>query len=157
MNYNIKDNKEQLAMININYSQKLVNDVKILSGKLGAGSDEELISWHERYYLDPSPHINRLKYSIFSIEDVNKSLKTDANILEIGAGIGTNCILMKALTEASVVGIEPAPESFHNLKECISDFKNMNKRYPYEAVNASGESVPYEDETFDFIYSFEVM
>lgn len=142
-------------MKKINYSKELVDKVKKLSEHLSSTSDRELARLHERYYLDLLPHLWRWKELVSSIPILCKNEKL--RILEIGSGIGTNCILIKAITDGEVTGLEPAPASFHSLKECISSFQECNRNFPYSYVNCGGEDIPSCDNYYDFVFSFEVM
>lgn len=122
---------------------------------MSSTSDRELARLHERYYLDLLPHLWRWKELVSSIPILCENEKL--RILEIGSGIGTNCILIKAITDGEVTGLEPAPASFHNLKECISSFQECNRNFPYSYVNCGGEDIPSCDNYYDFVFSFEVM
>lgn len=144
-------------MKTINYSEKLIDDVKKLSQDLASSTDKETVEDRMRWYLSPQAHIGRLKREVLSNEQIRQNTRPGCKILEIGSGIGTCCLLMRALTGAEVVGVEPAPESYSNLHECINDFKECNPDLQYTSLNCGGEKIPYPDKTFDFIYSFEVL
>ncbi len=144
-------------MKKIYYSEKLIESVVKLSHSLAASTDKESVESRIRWYLSPQAHIGRLKREVLSNEQVRQNTKSDCRILEIGSGMGTCCLLMKAMTGAEIVGVEPAPESYYNLHECIKDFKECNPHLQYTSLNVGGEAIPYSDESFDFIYSFEVM
>lgn len=133
------------------YSEKVISSIKELAEALSNATDKELVNEKIRFYADYRPHMERLKTVL--------SLASDSaeNILEIGSGIGTNCLLAKAFTGANIVGVEPAFESYSLLLKCISDFQEANPHLPYEAINCGGENILYPDESFDFIYSFEVL
>lgn len=148
--------------VDINYSEELIRDVSRLCKDLAGASDSELVAEKMNYYLNPNAHIYRIKETVLANQEImqrvgeNQRVGT-TRILEIGSGIGTCCFIMKAFTGADVVGIEPAPESYHNLLDCIKDFIKCNEHLSYESLQCGGEKVPYPDKSFDFIYSFEVM
>lgn len=132
------------------YSEELINSIKELAEELACATDKQLISEKIHFYTNYKPHMERLRGILTFVPDSPKS------ILEIGSGIGTNCLLMKAFTGADIVGVEPAPESYSLLLKCINNFQEANPHLQYEAIRCGGESIPYPDESFDFIYSFEV-
>lgn len=144
-------------MKKIYYSEKLIDNVVKLSTELANSTVESSVNTKIRWYLSPQAHMARIKREVLAIEQVRRCTTKDSSILEIGSGIGTCCIIMKALTGAEIVGAEPAPESYSYLHECIQNFRECNPQYPYIAINAGGENIPYANETFDFIYSFEVL
>ena len=144
-------------MVTINYSEKIIDDVYKLAKQLADSTDKESVNNRMVWYLSPQAHIWRLENDVLSNEQVKKNTKKDCRILEIGSGMGTCCILMRAMTGAEVIGIEPAPESYFNLLECIDDFKECNPHLPYMALSCGGENISIDDETIDFIYSFEVL
>ena len=133
------------------YPQELINSIKELAVELSNATDKNLIDEKVCFYTNYRPHMERIKNVLSLAPDSPKS------ILEIGSGIGTNCLLAKAFTGADIVGVEPAPESYSLLLKCIDDFRNANPHLQYSAINCSGEHIPYSNESFDFIYSFETL
>lgn len=152
---------EMQREVNINYSEKLIKDVEELCFDLANASDSELVAEKMNFYLNPKAHIYRIRETVLANDKIIQCVSTKGNevpyILEIGSGMGTCCMVMKAFTGAKCVGVEPAPESYHNLLNCINDFKECNPNLSYESISCGGENIPKPDETFDFIYSFEVM
>lgn len=143
--------------VTVNYSEKLIEDVYKLARALADSTDKSSVDDKVRWYLSPWAHIRRLKKEVLANEHIRQNVQKGCRILEVGSGIGTCCILMKALTGAEVVGIEPAPESYFNLHDCINDFIESNPELQYTPLNCGGENVPYPDAAFNFIYSFEVL
>lgn len=141
----------------IEYSENMVKCVKELSKDLADSSDTDSFEKFERWYLEPEPYLWRIKNAVLSIPEINNIISQKSKILEIGSGIGTSCIIMKALTGANVYGLEPAPMSYQKLHKCIDEFKICNSSLQYESINCGGEEIPYPDDYFDFIYSFEVL
>lgn len=143
-------------MININYSEELIQNVEILSSNLELSTDEKLHDKFLNFYLNPLLHVGRIK-NVLSLDDVSSLINEDSKIVEIGSGIGTNCILTKALVSSEVYGIEPAPGSYKALIPCIESFKKCNSNYDYTSIQCGGEELPFQDNSIDFIYSFEVL
>lgn len=141
----------------INYSQELIDSIKELAKSLAESTDNTRIDGFLAFYLDKEPHLARQK-NILSIQQVHDCLQNESpKILEIGSGIGTNCLLMRAITKADVYGAEPCPGSYEKLADCIEAFKNANLHLPYTSLRCGGESLPLENNYIDYVYSFEVM
>lgn len=72
-------------------------------------------------------------------------------ILEVGCGRGEFLTAMKA-KGYDIVGVEPDPYKHETIK---MNEKEMGVKV--EAINAPGEKLPFEPETFDFIYCNNVI
>lgn len=143
----------------INYSKELESKVIELSRRISNSTDKNLLDAHVNFYFNKEPHLQRLK-GLLSNPQLQQLFESKKNpkILEIGSGIGTNCLLMKAIfPDAEVCGAEPCPGSYEYLEECIYMLKDCNTHLPYTYKKEGGESLSFEDGTFDFIYSFEVL
>jgi len=69
-------------------------------------------------------------------------------ILEIGCGLGVNAIIM-GLSGAEVVGIDVAPRRL----ETVSEIVEVNEIEHISLLCASGEDLPFADESFDIVYA----
>ena len=87
----------------------------------------------------------------FSLGSINES----EAVLDIGCGAGVDTILAAMMTGPSgkVAGVDIVPEMLHRAEENLRmmDLKNVN----FE--NASGEKLPFEDDSFDVIISNSVI
>jgi SAM-dependent methyltransferase len=135
----------------INISESLVEAISNFAKIHSASTDQYMENHYINHYLNIEVYFNRMKYLLSLLNfEVN-------SVLEIGSGIGTSCIAIKSLTGANVTGLEPANNTYAPLTKCIDEFKKANTHLPYEILNHVGENIPMPDESFDFIYSLEVM
>jgi len=138
------------------YSRECIKKIETLARRLSDSINGETYYGQMNTYLNSLRQEERLK-GLFSNSVVSERVKSDASILEIGSGIGSSALIAKALTDGNVYGVEPAPGSYAFLLECIHEFQRCNMHLPYTALHCSGENIELEDETMDFIYSFEVL
>lgn len=120
--------------------------------------NRQLLKSYYLYYLDVPSRMEQIKRVLSNMEihqRINK--QKDPRILEIGSGIGICCLIAKAFTDAEVVGAEPAPGSYGALQNCIAELQNANQHLPYTSIDCGGEAIPYDNNSFDLVYSFEVL
>jgi SAM-dependent methyltransferase len=135
----------------INVSEPLVEAISIFAKIHADSTDKHMENHYINHYLNIEIYFNRMKYLLSLLDfEIN-------SVLEIGSGIGTSCIAIKSLTDANVTGLEPANNTYAPLTRCINEFKKSNPHLPYEILSHAGENIPMPDESFDFIYSLEVM
>lgn len=147
------DSQKHIKTCKINISKDLVLSVIKFSKDIIKGIDLKLFNRYVKGYLDVNLFMQRINYVLTYFGDIPK----EAKILEIGSGIGTSCICAKALTGANIIGVEPAPKSYKELHDCITAFKDANPSLDYEILNCGGENISLDDESVDFVYSFEVL
>lgn len=143
----------------IYYSKSIIFLIKKLVETIADSADKQLKQEYFSFYFDVPACVERVK-SILSIQKVQQAVGRTSNpphILEIGSGIGICCLIMKALTNAKITGLEPAPESYRVLRDCIEELQRANLHLYYEALNCGGEKIPFGNNSIDFIYSFEVL
>lgn len=144
-------------MNKIYYSEDCIDKIKILARKLSNSINDDVYFGQLNTYLNSLRQEERLK-GLLSNSTVRKRVqKIDASILEIGSGIGSSALITRALTNANVFGVEPAPGSYIPLLDCIAAFQHCNQHLPYTALHQSGENIMLKDNSIDFIYSLEVM
>ncbi len=99
---------------------------------------------------------NRYKYEGFIKEFLLDETLKDKNFLEIGLGAGTDFV--KALKKgANYYGIDATDAAILETKENISYSMN-NKKYNLEFLEKhDAEYLPFEDNKFDIVYSWDVL
>lgn len=89
------------------------------------------------------------KYPDFSFR--NKKL------LEIGAGVGAFLITLRKKYEIEAYGIEPSEEEFSPFNEISMTLLSEHSMPKNIIVKGYAEALPFEDETFDLVYSTNVL
>lgn len=144
-----------MSEITIKISKKLEKIVNQLSKDYANSTGADDINYYRKYYLDLIPH---LYINEATIQMMGWALKKDTIFVELGSGIGTKCILVKAIYGSKVIGIEPYPNTYSKLKEGIDEFINSNKKFKYEVFNDFGEDLrSLENDSVDYLVSHEVM
>lgn len=146
-----------MEMNKIFYSQECIDKIEILAGKLSDSTNEEAYLGQLSTYLNSLRQEERLKGLLSNSVIRQKIGHEEAAVLEMGSGIGSSTLITRALTNRRVYGVEPAPGSYSPLLDCIVAFQKCNQHLPYTFLHCSGENIELEDESIDFIYSFEVM
>lgn len=78
-------------------------------------------------------------------------------ILEVGCGYGTNLIVWINHFKLDVTGVEPEGEGFAETIDISSKLLTANG-LPTERIKVStGEKLPFEDSSFDIVYSANVL
>lgn len=78
-------------------------------------------------------------------------------LLEVGSGFGTNLLVWTKHFDVDAYGVEPGGPGFnqgHIASRILFEANGMN---PDRIVNAAGEGLPFPDETFDLVYSSNVL
>ncbi len=78
-------------------------------------------------------------------------------LLEIGSGYGSNLATCIADFGADGYGIEPSGEGFGSGFMASQKLLQANGIDPERVTNAFGESLPFPDESFDIVYSANVL
>lgn len=103
----------------------------------------EYSSWSKAYVKHRKARIGFAK-TIIKLGNLNKKSK----VLEIGAGTGNYCSLIKELTECQIEGIDSS-------KEMIKKAKQLNKNIQFKVGDAL--DLPFKEQSFDFIFYFDVI
>lgn len=122
----------------------------------GIGAFFEKISGVDRVTLGRA-HIDPEKY-LSSIRRMNEQVPLRGKrILEIGAGYGISLALLLKLYDADAIGVEPASEGFDDSFKIARKILIENSLDSTRVVNASGESLPFDDASFDVVFSNNVL
>jgi ubiquinone/menaquinone biosynthesis C-methylase UbiE len=78
-------------------------------------------------------------------------------VLEIGTGCGVNHIVWQKKYGIDGWGLEPEGEGFENSAEVARGLIEANGLDPTRIKNATGESIPFSDNSFDIVYSSNVL
>lgn len=94
------------------------------------------------------------------VSEISKFEKIDFNnkkLLEIGAGVGTFLVTARTRYQIDAFGVEPSQDEFSPFNE-ISLALLREYNLPKDIViSASAEKLPFSDNSFDFIYSTNVL
>ena len=78
-------------------------------------------------------------------------------VLEIGSGLGVNMISWTRKYGADVTGIEPEGCGFDSSLPICRELLRINGIHPEKLVVGKGEALPFPDESFDIVYSTNVL
>ena len=78
-------------------------------------------------------------------------------LLEIGAAVGTMLIIARKNYGVEAYGIEPSTNEFSSFQEVSSRLLKENNISNNIIVNANGEDLPFSDNSFDLVYSTNVI
>jgi SAM-dependent methyltransferase len=78
-------------------------------------------------------------------------------MLEIGSGFGTNLAVLVANFGVDGYGVEPGGEGFGQGYIASRKLLAANNIDPERIYNATGESLPFPDQSFDIVYSANVL
>ena len=78
-------------------------------------------------------------------------------LLEIGAGVGTFLIAARKKYNIESFGVEPSKDEFSPFNEISKSLLNEYGLSEKTIFNCSGETLPFHEDTFDLIYSTNVL
>lgn len=78
-------------------------------------------------------------------------------VLEIGTGCGVNHIVWQKKYNIDGWGLEPEGEGFENSADVARGLIEANGLDSARIKNAAGESIPFSDNSFDIVYSSNVL
>lgn len=78
-------------------------------------------------------------------------------LLEIGSGFGTNLAVWIKHFDADAYGVEPGSIGFNEGYNGSLELLAANGIDPSRVIDACGESIPFPDESFDIVYSANVL
>lgn len=84
-------------------------------------------------------------------------LLRNRKILEVGSGYGGFLVLSRLRYHSETIGIEPDDPSFAGTFSIVQRLLELNKLPKNLIVNAVGENLPFEDASFDIVYSSNVL
>jgi SAM-dependent methyltransferase len=102
-------------------------------------------------------HVNPERY-LKNIETLNAQVPLRGKkLLEIGSGYGVSLALMLQRFDVDATGIEPASQGFDDSFKCARAVLLANQLDPSRIIDAAGESLPFDDASFDVVYSNNVL
>jgi ubiquinone/menaquinone biosynthesis C-methylase UbiE len=78
-------------------------------------------------------------------------------VLDLGSGYGTNLIVWARHFGVDMTGVEPEGEGFASTIEVSRELCRLNGVDPGRILASTGESLPFPDESFDVVYSANVL
>lgn len=78
-------------------------------------------------------------------------------VLEIGSGLGINHIVWVKRYGIDGYGVEPESPGFDSSYRISRELVALNGLAPERILDAVGESLPFEDDSFDIVYSTNVL
>ncbi|HEX3745491.1 MAG TPA: methyltransferase domain-containing protein [Bryobacteraceae bacterium] len=78
-------------------------------------------------------------------------------VLEVGSGFGTNLAVWIRHFEADAYGVEPGGVGFNQGYIASRRLLASNGIEPDRVIDSAGESLPFPDESFDIVYSANVL
>ena len=118
-------------------------------------------------FFEPICGINR-NANVKDFLDTSKSFKRAGiierytpiegkKLLEVGSGFGTNLAVWIKHFKVDGYGVEPGGVGFNQGFLASQKLFSANGIDPNRIVNANGESLPFQDESFDIVYSGNVL
>jgi SAM-dependent methyltransferase len=118
-------------------------------------------------FFEPISMVDRLT-SARDFLDLSKSFKRagiieryaplkSAKLLEVGSGFGTNLAVWLRHFNVDAYGVEPGGEGFNQGYLASRRLLAANGLDPERVFNSSGETLPFPDESFDIVYSANVL
>lgn len=112
------------------------------------GMDRTLLA---RDHLDPEKSMHRARILERYVDPRGKKL------LEVGSGCGTNLVAWSRALGIDAWGVEPDSTGFQSSFRISRRLLEANGLDPERVMDAKGESLPFSDETFDIVYSANVL
>ncbi|OQW91794.1 MAG: hypothetical protein BWK79_16115 [Beggiatoa sp. IS2] len=78
-------------------------------------------------------------------------------ILEVGSGLGIFLAVVRRDYQAETWGLEPSSEGFESSHLLAREILQTYHLNPDIILNAKGESIPFEDDVFDIVFSSTVL
>lgn len=108
----------------------------------------------------------KIGYEMISEKRIDEQLKLlqqkvgrlkGKKILEVGSGYGGFLVLSRLKYQAETVGLEPSDPNFEGTFNIIQRLLELNSLPKNLVLNGIGEDVPSDDDSFDIVYSSNVL
>ncbi len=132
--------------------------------------DQETISFvieSQGIFIEKISHVSREKIAhdlLNPIKAINQGeileKYCDLNgkkLLEIGSGLGVNHIVWTKKYGIDGYGIEPSEPGFESSHDISKRLIERNQLDPSKIIDSCGENLPFLDDTFDIVYSTNVL
>jgi SAM-dependent methyltransferase len=118
-------------------------------------------------FFEPISKVDRLT-AADDFLDLSKSFKRaeiiqryarldSVKLLEVGSGFGTNLAVWLRHFKVDAYGVEPGGEGFNQGYLASRKLLAANGMDPDRVINSGGETLPFPDESFDIVYSANVL
>jgi ubiquinone/menaquinone biosynthesis C-methylase UbiE len=118
-------------------------------------------------YFEPLMHVAPLRFASDML-DPRRALDqanvleayaplTGKKVLEIGSGAGVTHVAWTKSYQIDGWGVEPEGEGFGDTAVIARDLIRANGLDPSRILNATGEALPFPDQSFDIVYSTNVL
>ena len=133
-------------------SKKIIDDVKISQGEsveklTGIPADKVVND-----FLDPAKPREQISLLKRYTGDLRKK-----KLLEIGSGLGAFNVIARAEYDIDAWGVEPSCEGYGGSFETSVELLQENGLSTEKILSAVGESLPFESDTFDVVFSTNVL
>lgn len=96
--------------------------------------------------------------SLCQAEILNKYVNFEGKkVLEVGSGLGVNHIVWVKKYNIEGYGVEPEGTGFESSYKISKQLVAINGLDPDRILNAPGESLPFDENSFDIVYSSNVL
>ena len=146
-------NKMQLISNNPDIVEKLANALNESTRDL-LKRDTKAIAAE---FLTLERAIEQVELFIWEVNKVDKCDFKDKKLLEIGAGVGTFLITARTKYGINAYGVEPSKDEFspfNQISKALLEEYNLPKDI---VVCGMAEDLPFENESFDLVYSTNVL
>jgi SAM-dependent methyltransferase len=138
--------------IALRVSPRLVDLIDRMARRYARNTGADPASFYVEYYLHFLPHaaaLNRIGECL--------GIGPAHRVLEVGSGLGTRCLLGRALWGADFTGLEPCFNTYGPLRDAIQEFRDLHPELPYMPVDRPGEDTGLPSGGFDTVLCFEVV
>src|SRR3989338_5950377 len=142
----------------------LISNNSLLVDKLASSLDKDMGNYLKcdfktiaTEFLSRDRAIEQIKLFESEISKITRENFKSKKLLEIGSGAGTFVVVARNDFGIEAFGIEPSLNEFSSFNEITSCLLRENNLPDSVIVNSSAEKLPFEENTFDLVYSTNVL